>query len=188
MAKRLKIFIACMAAAVLLALLVSPAWYHLRGRYKLTAAEEQMLLALGDSALQTGDVPVAAMLLYQGRVIGTGYNTVARNRMAGEHAEINAISQAMQQIGMAGWGKLNKEELTMLTTLEPCAMCRGALIEYHILHTAVVQPKSLRHWWRRWRSGWTYEWQKQQTTNDSIQEQLFRKHPQYDPEKAKADL
>jgi tRNA(Arg) A34 adenosine deaminase TadA len=188
MGKRLAFILVAAIVLVVAALLVMPGWYRLHSRFDTDAALTGQLRQLGDSALQTGDVPVAAVLLFEGKVTGTGYNTVTRNRRAGEHAEINAITSAMQQLGPEGWGKLDKNKLTMLTTLEPCAMCRGALLEYGILHTAVVQPKSLRHWWRRWRRSVSYEWQKQQASNDSLQEQLFRAHPQYDPAKAKADL
>ncbi len=137
------------------------------------------LESLGDSALASRDVPVAAVLLYAGAEVGAGFNTVVRHGNAGGHAEINAISSALRHIGERRFARMNRDSLVLVTTFEPCAMCRGALVHYGIRNVRILKRKPaveligedlrvLRYYWRRTFSGPT-----------SLQDTLFRRHPHY---------
>ena len=82
---------------------------------------EALGLALDASA--HGDVPVGALVVRHGEVIGRGANRTVRDQDPTAHAEILAIRQAAQALGT--W-RLDGCELVV--TLEPCAMCAGAIV------------------------------------------------------------
>jgi len=74
------------------------------------------------TALECGEVPVGAVIVSGGRVIGRGHNRVENLKDATAHAEIIAIGAASQGIG--DW---RLEDSTMYVTVEPCMMCLGAI-------------------------------------------------------------
>lgn len=98
----------------------------------------RLLEALGDSALRAGDRPIAAILLYGDEVIGRGFTTVHRDENAGGHAEINALSSALWRFGNRRFMDLNRDSLVLVTTYEPCPMCRGAIVEYGITRVEIL--------------------------------------------------
>lgn len=88
--------------------------------------EDYMRLAIDEArrALAGGDVPVGAVLVCDGEVIGRGRNTrEARFDPAG-HAELNAI-----RMGAARLGRWRLQGCVLYVTLEPCAMCAAALVQ-----------------------------------------------------------
>ena len=85
----------------------------------------QQALALANLAATFDDVPVGALVVNnQGEIIGVGENLREKNNDPTAHAEIVAIKNAAQKIG--NW---RLDDLTMVVTLEPCAMCAGAIIQ-----------------------------------------------------------
>ena len=154
-------------------------WYIKNASWHPGKAVVAQLNGLGDSALQSSDIPVAALLQYKDEIMGAGYNTVRKGNAAGGHAEINAISAAMGKVGLDSFMKLDREKLTLVTTWEPCAMCRGAIVEYRINHVIVVKTKPLSFRWNDFKSTCLFEWKKQVSDIDSVQEDLFKKHPLY---------
>jgi len=85
----------------------------------------QQALALANQAATFDDVPVGALVVNdKGEIIGVGENLREKNNDPTAHAEIVAIKNAAQKIG--NW-RLN--DLTMVVTLEPCAMCAGAIVQ-----------------------------------------------------------
>ena len=83
----------------------------------------QEALAAARRAAAIGEVPVGAVVVRDGRVIGRGYNRREVDRDPLAHAEMEAIRQAAAAVG--GWRLVG---CTMYVTLEPCAMCAGALV------------------------------------------------------------
>lgn len=75
-------------------------------------------------ALPSGDVPVGAVIVKGGEIIGRGYNMREKNNLATAHAEIVAIEDACKNIGFA-----RLDGATMYVTLEPCPMCAGAIAQ-----------------------------------------------------------
>ena len=73
------------------------------------------------------EVPIGCVIVYQGKIIGRGYNrrTTDKNPLA--HAEITAIKKASKVMG--DW---RLEECTLYVTLEPCQMCSGAIVQARI--------------------------------------------------------
>ena len=74
-------------------------------------------------AAKDGEVPVGAVVVYDGKVISSGRNRREKNKNALCHAEIEAIHRACKKLG--GWRLF---ECTLYVTLEPCAMCYGAVV------------------------------------------------------------
>ena len=85
----------------------------------------QQALALANQAATFDDVPVGALVVNdQGEIIGVGENLREKNNDPTAHAEIVAIKEAAQKID--NW---RLDDLTMVVTLEPCAMCAGAIVQ-----------------------------------------------------------
>jgi tRNA(adenine34) deaminase len=83
----------------------------------------QAALSLAKVAGDNGDVPVGAIVVNEaGEILGTGQNLREKNNDPSAHAEIVAMRQAAEKIG--NW---RLDDLTMVVTLEPCAMCAGAI-------------------------------------------------------------
>ena len=78
-------------------------------------------------AFDCNDVPVGCVIVYDGKIIGRGYNCKYLSKLATKHAEIVAIEQACKYFG--DW-RLNG--CSLYTTLEPCMMCMGAIVESRI--------------------------------------------------------
>ncbi|HMN08685.1 MAG TPA: tRNA adenosine(34) deaminase TadA [Gemmatimonadaceae bacterium] len=83
----------------------------------------QAALALARDAAAAGDVPVGAVVVHDGRVIGASGNRTLRDQDPTAHAEIVALRQAAAALG--SWRLAG---CTLYVTLEPCAMCAGALV------------------------------------------------------------
>lgn len=96
----------------------------------MTSPEEGMRAALeiAKSALETNDVPVGAIVVDpNGEIIGRGCNRREIDSDATAHAEIVAIRQASQSLG--NW---RLDQCSIVVTLEPCAMCAGAIAQARI--------------------------------------------------------
>lgn len=84
-------------------------------------------LSEAKKAYSTYEVPVGAIVVYNGEIIGRGYNQREILKDPTAHAEILAIKEASKYI--EAWRLLN---CTMYVTLEPCAMCAGAIVNARI--------------------------------------------------------
>ena len=83
----------------------------------------QQAISVAKDAAVHNDVPVGALVVNeQGEILGTGHNLREENNDPTAHAEIVAMRNAAAKIG--NW---RMDELTMIVTLEPCAMCAGAI-------------------------------------------------------------
>lgn len=78
-------------------------------------------------AYELDEVPVGAVVVYDNKIIGRGFNSVEESNHSTNHAEIKAITQAQDYLG--DW-RLNG--CSLFTTLEPCIMCAGAIIQSRI--------------------------------------------------------
>ena len=88
----------------------------------------QAALSLAKVAADNGDVPVGAIVVNEaGEILGTGQNLREQSNDPTAHAEVIAIRQAAEKIG--SW---RLDDLTIVVTLEPCAMCAGAIAQSRI--------------------------------------------------------
>lgn len=81
-----------------------------------------LALELAQLAAQNGEVPVGAVVVKDGIIIGRGSNSPIGSHDPSAHAEINAMRDAAQHLG-----NYRLVDCTLYVTLEPCAMCSGAI-------------------------------------------------------------
>jgi len=84
-------------------------------------------LALAKEAAAEGEVPVGCVIVRGSQIVGRGRNRRETDKNALAHAEIEAINDACRNIG--GW---RLWDCTLYVTLEPCAMCAGAILNARI--------------------------------------------------------
>jgi tRNA(adenine34) deaminase len=89
-------------------------------------------------ALDLDEVPVGAVIVKEGQIISTGHNLKETSKDPTAHAEILAIRMASEVLG--GW---RLSDCDMYVTLEPCAMCCGAILQARIrkLYIGAMDPK-----------------------------------------------
>lgn len=145
----------------------------------LTQQQRATILRAADSSLETFDVPVGALLLYNDTVLSSGSNTVLRDSNAAGHAEINAINQAIREIGFASFSKLNRDKLVLVSTFKPCLMCRGAIIENQIRQSYFMKGKGVYHWLKEDAKQVRYELNKRKIDGSELQDSLFMLHPKF---------
>jgi tRNA(adenine34) deaminase len=86
-------------------------------------------IELAKAAAEIGEVPVGAVVVKSGNIVGEGYNRRETAKDPTAHAEIIAIKKASETLG--GWRLVDCD---MYVTLEPCIMCSGAIINSRIRH------------------------------------------------------
>ena len=107
----------------------------------MTEQEKYMkaALRLAQRAAEEGEVPVGAVIVCDGKIVGRGRNRRESRKNALCHAEIEAIDKACKKLG--GW-RLHRCDLYV--TLEPCPMCAGAIINARIktVYYGASDPKA----------------------------------------------
>ena len=96
-------------------------------------------IAQAKKAYELGEVPIGCVIVYEGKIIGRGYNRRNTDKNTLCHAEITAIKKASKY--MKDW---RLEGCTMYVTLEPCQMCAGACVQARIDRVVIgcMSPKS----------------------------------------------
>ncbi len=107
----------------------------------VTEDEKYMKQALrqAQKAYSLGEVPIGCVIVYEGKIIGRGYNRRNTDKNTLCHAEITAIKRASRK--MNDW---RLEGCTMYVTLEPCQMCAGACVQSRLKRVVIgcMSPKS----------------------------------------------
>lgn len=104
--------------------------------------DERMMeraLALAQEAFDDGEVPVGAVVVRKGEIVGEGRNRREKGKNALYHAELEAIDNACKRLG--GW---RLWECELYVTLEPCPMCAGAIVNARIpqVYFGAYDPKN----------------------------------------------
>ena len=90
---------------------------------------------LAHMAEEIDEVPVGALVVWDGEIVAEAYNTRESSKCATHHAEILAIEEACRKLG--GW-RLHKA--TLYVTMEPCVMCAGAIMNARIKRVVYGTP------------------------------------------------
>ena len=103
------------------------------------AAMMREALSLAGEAAARGEVPVGAVVVSGGTVIGRGFNCPISNADPTAHAEIRALREAADALG-----NYRLPGCTLYVTLEPCAMCAGAIMQARIARVVygAADPKT----------------------------------------------
>jgi cytosine/creatinine deaminase len=88
--------------------------------------------------LREGGIPIGAVLVHEGRIIGRGHNRREQSGSAVLHAEMDALENAGRQRAAV------YRACTMYTTLSPCAMCSGAILLYGIPRVVIGENRTFR--------------------------------------------
>lgn len=94
-------------------------------------------VSLAAEAASDGEVPVGAVVVHNGQIVGSGRNRREKEKNALAHAELYAINEACRTLG--GW---RLPECTLYVTLEPCPMCAGGIINSRIGRTVIALSDS----------------------------------------------
>ncbi len=96
-------------------------------------------LALAQRAAEAGEVPIGAVVVKGGAVVGRGYNRPVSGNDPTAHAEVMALRDAAEHVGNYRLG-----ECELYVTLEPCAMCAGAIMNARLSRVVygAADPKS----------------------------------------------
>lgn len=98
----------------------------------------RLALAQAERAAELGEVPIGAVAVHDGEIIGAGHNRKESDQDPTAHAEMIALRQAAQ--ALHNWRLV---EVTLYCTVEPCPMCAGAMIQAR-LHRLVYGAPDVR--------------------------------------------
>ncbi|PKL81044.1 MAG: tRNA-specific adenosine deaminase [Ignavibacteriae bacterium HGW-Ignavibacteriae-4] len=99
----------------------------------------ELALEEAQKAAEHGDVPIGCVIVHIGNIVASTHNRVEKDQDSTAHAEILAIREAQKSIGYK-----HLLDCDMYITLEPCAMCAGAIVLSRVnrLFIATADPKS----------------------------------------------
>ena len=92
-------------------------------------------IAEAQAAQAAGEVPVGAVVVHENKIIGRGQNRVLRDSDPTAHAEVVALREAGRHLS-----NYRLEDCTLYATLEPCAMCAGAILHARIRRLVYAAP------------------------------------------------
>lgn len=154
-------------------------WHRIKSNYDLPQEIKYELVNLASMSLKYSDVPVGSILVYKDQIVGKGFNTVLRDSTITGHAEINALNMALKSFGYQKFMDLDRAQLTLYTTFDPCEMCMGTLEHYNIRKIVYLKEKSLSHWINQEMKSIYYKLNKRKANGAEIQDSLFLLHPNY---------
>ncbi len=116
-----------------------PCWYPTFLAAMIDVSHMHAALMLAQSAAAAGEVPVGAVVVRNGEIIGRGYNQPIARRDPTAHAEVMALRDAAVQLG-----NYRLPGCDLYVTLEPCCMCVGAIIHARIAQVVfgAADPKT----------------------------------------------
>jgi cytosine deaminase len=95
-------------------------------------------VAEAEQGQREGGIPIGAVIVVQGKIIGRGHNRRIQKGSAVLHGEMDALENAGRQPASV------YREATLYTTLSPCAMCSGAILLYGIPRVVIGENKTFR--------------------------------------------
>jgi tRNA(Arg) A34 adenosine deaminase TadA len=141
--KRYKMFL---FAVIMIAIIFFTIFFYVYKKFPVKNTDViniDILNDLGKKSLETNDVPISSLLIYENKIIGQGYNTAVINKKISEHAEINAINSAINNIGMKNFEELNRKYLHLISSYRPCPMCQGIITLYNIKNVYYIKNRPI---------------------------------------------
>lgn len=117
---------------------------NIRTGITIKQSQSDSLILLTKFALKHGDYDIGALITYKDTIIGAGYNTSHDMNDPFGHAEINAIESVFETMDYQQFKALNRDSLVLITSYEPCMMCKGVINHFDIRKIYYVKPKKSR--------------------------------------------
>jgi len=143
--RKISLFAALTLMLGLLLILIPITISSIRPGISIKQEHFDSLMALQDVATQLGEYPVSALILYKDSIIGAGINTFRNTNEPMGHAEINAIEDVFQSMHYFDFRALSRDSLVLITSYEPCPMCKGVIDHLDIKKVYYLQPKKIRY-------------------------------------------
>jgi tRNA(Arg) A34 adenosine deaminase TadA len=156
-----------------------PNIHRFKPRHEVEVLNSHWLRQIAANSLKSDDVPIGAILYYDDEVIGEGNQTVLKDGDPTAHAVINALRDAAQNLGYDEFSKLDREKLLVITTYDPCVMCKGALMNNDIHNVEFFMSKKVSKIYDEQINEIKYEFTKYTSGREYIQDSLFVIHPKY---------
>ena len=172
--KKVAVFVSIFLLLIIVIYSFRSQFYQVSSKKELIKPYRLELDGNAQMALKSKDLPISAILIYNFKIIGRGHNTVVRDSDAGGHAIINAITDAIKNVGLETFNHLNRDSMKIITTFEPCEMCKGAMIEYGISKVEFLKSKPPSYWFDQQFHELSYEWTKRKLNAEELQDSLFR--------------
>lgn len=162
-----KLIAASLCVIGTLLLLFDHQLYHLKTKLILSQNWSDTLRVIALNA-RKGDLPISAILVYKDSIIGYGYNTIRADRNLAGHADINALNMAFGSY-RDDFYELDREELVLYTTSEPCQMCKGIFVNQNIKNVMFDRKKEFRFQLKKRFHSIRFEFYKRQMKMDILQ-------------------
>jgi len=130
--------------------------------------------AEAELALQTGDFPVGAVVVMDGKVLATACNEVVRNADVRDHAEMLAIKRALHNLGVKTFREV-KGDITLYTSYEPCAMCEGLIVQSRTPRVVVGKRKTFRQVGRKYFGHLLYRLAERGGLDEQVHDDLLKR-------------
>ncbi len=153
--------------------LVSSEVFRIFPSTDLVNLSKRELKISGIDAIKKGDEPISAILLYNYSVIGRGHNTILSDTNAVGHAIVNAINNAVKSIGWEQFNSLDKNSLILMTTTEPCQLCKAVIQEYGIPKVEFMNKLPLDYWLKTYWNDFRFEFGKRKISPSDLQDSLY---------------
>jgi len=177
--KKILILFLILTGLLLFIFLFKSEIYRIAAKAELKDEQKNELYNLALQAKTNGDLPISSLLLNNNEIIGEGYNTVVRDSDICGHAEINALKDAISKTGLNEFMKSDRRGLKIISTLEPCEMCKGVLLYYNIRNVHFIKEKSLSVNLSSSYNELRYQLNKKHISSPGLLDSLSRLHPDY---------
>lgn len=159
---------------ILVIYLFQTEYYRIFPSTDLVALSKRELRIGGIEAMKNGDDPISAIVLYDYSIIGRGHNTMRADTDAVGHAVINAINDAVKSMGWSQFNGLDKKALIVMTTTEPCELCKAVIKEYDIPRVEFMNKQPLDSWLKSYWEDIGYELGKRKLDPSDLQDSLYQ--------------
>ena len=149
-------------------------FYRIFPSSELVSLSQRELRNTAIQAIKKGDEPVSAVVLYNYSLIGRGYDTIISDTNAVGHAVINALNDAVKSKGWEQFNALDKNSIIIMTTTEPCQLCKSALQEYGISRVEFMNEQTIKYWLNTHWNDFVYELKKRQLEPSDLQDSLMQ--------------
>jgi tRNA(Arg) A34 adenosine deaminase TadA len=148
--------------------------YRIFPSTNLIELSKRELRISGIQAIKKGNEPISAIVLYNYTVVGRGYNTLQSDTNIVGHAVINAVNDMLRNMGWNQFNNLDKSSLIVMTTTEPCQLCKAFLQEYGIQNVEFMKKRSLDYWLQTYWNDIAFEFKKRQINPTDLQDSLYQ--------------